>query len=170
MRFPETYLQDYAESKAAGERALTEAQDILSVAIAPHQVYGPHDALFLSSILSAAESNMLRKFGNGQNRVAFTHVDNYCHGLILGYDALYPGSPCLGKFYVVTDGGYVNFWDAIDQAVVGVGYTSINTRASLPYYFIMPVAYLCNVVGWLTGTKLRLVGYLFFFFVWFNLF
>ena len=39
-------------------------------------------------------------------QVSFTYVDNYCHGLILGYDALYPNSPALGKFYVVTDGDY----------------------------------------------------------------
>ena len=33
-------------------------------------------------------------------------MDNYCHGLILGYDALYKGSPALGSFYIVTDGGF----------------------------------------------------------------
>ena len=30
--------------------------------------------------------------------ISFCHVDNYCHGLILGAAALYPGSPALGKW------------------------------------------------------------------------
>lgn len=32
-------------------------------------------------------------FGNGKNKVSFTYLDNYCHGLILGYDALYKVTP-----------------------------------------------------------------------------
>ena len=39
----------------------------------------------------------LRVFGNGENKISFCHVDNYCHGLILGAKALYPGSPALGQ-------------------------------------------------------------------------
>ncbi len=44
-------------------------------------------------------------FGKGTNRISYTHVDNYAHGLILGEQALYPGSPALGGFYIVADGG-----------------------------------------------------------------
>jgi len=51
---------------------------------------------------------MLRIFGNGFNRICFSHVDNYAHGLILGAPALYKGSPALGehislKFTAYTD-------------------------------------------------------------------
>jgi nucleoside-diphosphate-sugar epimerase len=44
----------YAESKANGEKALTDANsppELLTVAIAPHQVYGPRDNLFLPNLL-----------------------------------------------------------------------------------------------------------------------
>lgn len=47
------------------------------------------DNLFLPSLLEAAGNGQLRVFGNGMNKVSFTYLDNYCHGLILGYDALY---------------------------------------------------------------------------------
>lgn len=103
------YLQDYAETKALGEMALTAAcsDELLTVAVAPHQVYGPRDNLFLPNVLEAAGNGMLRVFscartGYGLNRVCFTHVDNYCHGLILCERALYKGSPANGKFYIVT--------------------------------------------------------------------
>lgn len=47
------------------------------------------DMLFMPSLLEAAGKGQLRVFGNGKNKVSFTYLDNYCHGLILGFDALY---------------------------------------------------------------------------------
>lgn len=43
----------------------------------------------MPNLLEAAGKGQLRVFGNGKNKVSFTYLDNYCHGLILGYDALY---------------------------------------------------------------------------------
>ena len=43
--------------------------------------------------MEAAGNGQLRVFGNGKNKVSFTYLDNYCHGLILGYDALYKVTP-----------------------------------------------------------------------------
>ena len=100
------FLQPYAETKALGEKLIRDAcgskeGDLLTIAVAPHQVYGPRDALFLPSLLATAASGKLRIFGNGQNRISFCHVDNYCHGLILGALSLYPGSPSLGKYSTI---------------------------------------------------------------------
>merc|ERR1719439_219042 len=140
------YLQDYAETKALGEMALTKAccKDLMTVAVAPHQVYGPRDPLFLPNVLEAAGTGRLRIFGDGENRICFTHVDNYCHGLILGERALYPGSPALGKFYIVTDGsthvyprGCCDFWRALDEMVVAMGFVSIWSKFKLPRLFLL---------------------------------
>lgn len=56
------YLQEYARTKAMGEKACTDACDesLLTCAIAPHQVYGEQDKLFLPSFIAAAESGLLR--------------------------------------------------------------------------------------------------------------
>eukprot|EP00793_Prasinoderma_coloniale_P002996 PRCOL_00006462-RA len=53
--------------------------------------------------------------------MSFTFVDNYCHGLITAEEALYPGSPALGQFYIVTDDGYELFWEALDRAFCYLG-------------------------------------------------
>ena len=100
------YLQTYAETKAMGEKALTDAccDELMTCAVAPHQVYGPRDNLFLPNLLESAGTGRLRVFGPGTNRICFTHVDNYAHGLIIAERALYAGSPVLGNFYIVTDG------------------------------------------------------------------
>lgn len=37
-----------------------------------------------------------------------------------------------------------------------MGFTSIWSKFKLPYWFIMPIAYLCDVFGWLIGRRLKL--------------
>ena len=103
LTIPKKFLQAYAESKCKGEEACMAAcdgKDLLTVAVAPHQVYGPRDMLFLHNFLLNAKR--LRVFGDGENLVSVCYVDNYCHGLILGERALYPGSPALRNFYICT--------------------------------------------------------------------
>eukprot|EP00611_Tribonema_gayanum_P031056 TRINITY_DN8833_c0_g1_i1.p1 TRINITY_DN8833_c0_g1~~TRINITY_DN8833_c0_g1_i1.p1 ORF type:complete len:366 (-),score=106.07 TRINITY_DN8833_c0_g1_i1:422-1489(-) len=158
LKYPKKYLQLYAETKALAEQEILAAccDELQTISIAPHQVYGPRDSLFLVNLLTVAGQGRLRIFGKGDNKCSFTYVDNYCHGLILGYDALRPGSPALGKFYIVTDGGYQIFWKVLDRAVVAMGFTSIWTKTKLPYLLLMVLAYICNVIGFLLRTKMRL--------------
>ena len=162
------FLQPYASSKALGEKAVLDAcgtneTDLLTIAVAPHQVYGPRDGLFLPNFLETAASGKLRIFGDGENKISFCHVDNYCHGLILGYEALYANSPALGKFYVITDGPAVPFWKVLDQAIVAMGFTSLWSKFKLPGALMMFLAYLCVFFGklysMLTGTPEHIVNY-----------
>lgn len=164
------YLQEYAASKAAGERALRDANcdELLTIAVAPHQVYGPRDNLFMPNMLEAAGTGRLRIFaaqrtGYGLNRVCYTHVDNYCHGLIIAENKLKKKSPVLGKFYIVTDGdthpfteGYAHFWETFDECVIGMGFPSLWSKFKLPLFLLMTIAYACNVFGWFTGMRLKL--------------
>ena len=48
--------------------AACDGKDLLTVAVAPHQVYGPRDYLFLHNFLLNAKR--LRVFGPGDNLVA----------------------------------------------------------------------------------------------------
>lgn len=159
------YLQEYAKTKAEGERLLTDAccDELMTVAVAPHQVYGPRDTLFMPNIIETAAMGKLRVFGQGRNRVCFTYVDNYCHGLILGERALYRGSPALGQFYICTDAGthrhpegYCYLWKELDSVVTSLGLPSISNKFHLPRLFLLSLGYLCNIIGWLLGKKLKL--------------
>jgi nucleoside-diphosphate-sugar epimerase len=168
--FAPVFLQPYAETKAQGEKLVRDAcgtgdkdTDLLTVAVAPHQVYGPRDGLFLPNLLSAAGTGSLRVFGSGENRISFCHVDNYCHGLILGAEALYPHSPALGKFYIITDGPPIKFWHVLDEAAIAMGFTSLFSKFHLPVWLMMCVAYLTVFLGdcfaMLTGTPKHVVNY-----------
>mmetsp|Transcript_3287 Transcript_3287/g.11925 ORF Transcript_3287/g.11925 Transcript_3287/m.11925 type:complete len:352 (+) Transcript_3287:91-1146(+) len=156
------FLEDYAETKAMGEVALRQANDghtLLTVAIAPHQVYGPRDMLFLPNLLKAAGNGQLRIMGSGENMVSFTHVDNYASALIDAEAQLYPGSAVLGKFYIVTDGDPRKFWVMLDEAVVAMGWPSLKTKLRLPYWLLYPIACIVEGVGALTGRKFKLTRF-----------
>ena len=158
---PKTFLQPYAESKAMGERAMMEACDgktFFTIAVAPHQVYGPRDMLFLHNFLINAKR--LRIFGSGENLISMCYVDNYCHGLILAERALYPDSPALRKFYICTDGEPVKLWDFLDRAFVELGYPSLRAKFRLPgWSFMMPLAHVCDAVGYVLGRKFKLTPF-----------
>lgn len=156
---PGHFTAPYAETKAMGEIAVRRAccAELLTINVAPHQVYGPRDSLFLPNFLAAAHSGQLRVIGNGENLVSMCHVDNYCHGLIIAIDALYVDSPALGRFYLVTDGNKpCNLWRLLDSAVVGMGYKSLFDKFMVPALLMYIIAYFLVVVGWILGTQFRI--------------
>ena len=159
LPMPESgWLAMYAEAKAYGEMAVSKAccDDLLTVSVAPHQVYGPYDKLFLPNLLETAGNGRLRIFGSGQNMISVTYVDNYCHGLICASDALVPSSPVLGKFYVVTDPRPVYFWKFVNDAVTAMGFTDLYSKFHLPVWLLYTLAYAANVVGWCIKKKFKL--------------
>lgn len=160
------YVAEYSATKAEGEILFREAckrNELLFIAVAPHTVYGPRDNLFLPNMLEAAGVGKLRIFGKGDSRVGYTHVDNYCHGLIIAEKQLYDGSPHLCKFYVCTDGathpdprGFSIFWKELDRAIVGMGFDSLYEKFALPFLLLRIVAFFCDMISSVTGTKLKL--------------
>lgn len=155
---PGEFLQEYAETKARGEMIVREAcgEELLTVVVAPHQVYGPRDPLFLPNLLYPAETKRLRIFGDGKNMVSFCYVDNYADAMIKAADELYTDSPCLGKFYIVTDDKPQYLWDFIDKAGVEMGYESIKTRTYLPNWLMFGIAYAGVAVTSVTGMNFRI--------------
>ncbi|KAL3924626.1 MAG: hypothetical protein SGARI_005998, partial [Bacillariaceae sp.] len=159
MPIPDHFVALYAETKAAGEKAVNKACDnetFLTVSVAPHQVYGPHDSLFLPKLLEAAGSGKLRIFGKGENKISLCHNDNYCHGLLCGADALYKDSPALRKYYVVTDDEPQYFWNILNTAIVAMDFTDLNSKVHLPVWLLYGVAYFCNFLTFLTGKQFKL--------------
>lgn len=158
LPYPEKYLAMYAETKAKGEMEVSKAccDELLTISVAPHQVYGPYDNLFLPNLLETAGNGRLRIFGNGRSIISVCYVDNYAHGLMCGADALYPGSKALGKFYIVTDGKPVNFWEFINQAIVAMGFVDLRTKFHLPVWLLYAVAYVATFIGAMVGKKFKL--------------
>lgn len=158
LPFPKKWLAMYAETKAYGEMEVSKAccDELLTIAVAPHQVYGPYDNLFLPNLLETAGNGRLRIFGSGRSIISVCYVDNYVHGLLCGADVLYKDSPALGKFYIVTDGKPQLFWKMINQAVVAMGFTDLYSKYHLPVLLLYSLAYIANALGYILNRKFKL--------------
>lgn len=158
LPIPTKFLAMYAETKAYGEMEVTKAccDELRTVSVAPHQVYGPHDNLFLPNLLETAGNGRLRIFGTGRSKISVCFVDNYAHGCLCGADALYPQSPALGKFYIVTDDEPQLFWKMINEAVVAMGFVDLYSKFHLPVWLLYTVAYIATALGYITGKKYKL--------------
>ena len=160
LEIPDKFLAMYAETKAYGEKDVHKACDpdngFFTISVAPHQVYGPHDPLFMPALLETAGSGKLRVFGKGENKISVCYVDNYCHGLICGADVLEKGSDALAKFYIITDGSEQYFWRILNEAVVAMGFKDLFKKFHLPIWFLMVIAHAANGLGWVLGKKFKL--------------
>mmetsp|Transcript_65947 Transcript_65947/g.137714 ORF Transcript_65947/g.137714 Transcript_65947/m.137714 type:complete len:444 (+) Transcript_65947:77-1408(+) len=166
----QTQIHEYATTKARGEKALLDANGnkgeqgnvLATCAVAPHQVYAPQDQLFLPAMIETAKSGKLRLFGDGENVVSFCHAENISHGLIVGGSKLYEEgseSKAAGEFFVVTDGTAVSFWDAVNDAVVELGYPSIYERVRYPMPLLVVVAWIGVLFTKITGKFIKLTPF-----------
>ena len=159
LPIPKKFLAYYAETKAYGEVEVSKAccDALLTISVAPHQIYGPHDRLFLQKFLETCGQDRLRIFGTGNYLISICYVDNYCHGLMCGADQLRKDSPALGKFFIVTDGNEPrNLWQLINSASVAMGFTDLNTKMHLPVWFLFILATMANILGFLLNKKFKL--------------
>ncbi len=148
MQMCSTFLEEYAKTKAVAEMKIREANNgdsLMTIAVAPHQVYGPYDSLFLPNFLANGEK--LRIFGSGENCISVCYVDNYCHGLICAFRSMEKGAKCLGGYYVITDGGKVNLWQLLDSAITFHGMTSLFSKFKLPASLLYPIAHVGKFFG-----------------------
>lgn len=155
---PKKWLATYAETKYYGEVEVHKAccDDLLTISVAPHQVYGPHDKLSMPKLMETSGNGRLRIFGKGGWRISMCYVDNYAHGLMCGADALYKDSPALAKFYIITDGPPVVYWDVLSEASIVMGFQDLRNKAHLPLWLLYMAATVANIVGALIGKKFKL--------------
>lgn len=148
---PQEHLHEYSRSKAEGTWAglrAARAAGIAACAVAPHQVYGPMDRLFLPALLRAARGGLLRVFGPGDNLISLCHVDNCAHAHILAAGALGRGDKGVeGELFVVTDTGAVYLWDAISSAAEQCGLGRLENRCHLSPPLLYAAAYASAAVS-----------------------
>jgi len=111
------FLAAYPASKAAAEKLLLEAngEDLATVALRPHLIFGPRDPHIIPRLLERARAGRLMVVGDGTNRVGLTYVDNAAHAHLCAARALKPGAACAGQAYFVTNEESVVLWEWIAE-------------------------------------------------------
>ena len=106
LPYPDHYEAAYPETKAAAERLVLAAdgEDLSTVALRPHLVWGPGDRTLVPNIVERARSGQLRLVGDGSKLIDTTYIDNAVDAHVAAADRLSPGSPCCGRAYFISNG------------------------------------------------------------------
>jgi nucleoside-diphosphate-sugar epimerase len=111
------WLCHYPRSKAMAEKMVLDASrdELLTCALRPHLIWGPHDNHLLPRLILRASQGRLRRIGRGENLIDMVYVENAAQAQLQAADRLSPASPVAGNAYWITQGEPVNCWEWINQ-------------------------------------------------------
>lgn len=103
--YPRHYYNNYQYSKAIAERKIlaVNGDDLATVALRPHLIWGPDDPHLVGRLAERARSGKL-KLVNRDNLVDCTYIDNAVSAHLQAAGKLAPGSICAGRAYFITNG------------------------------------------------------------------
>ena len=130
--YPRRYLAAYPETKAVAERLVLEANcdDLLTVALRPHLVWGPGDPHLIPRVIERARQGRLMRVGDGTNLVDVTYIDNAAEAHLLAARALSPGAPSTGRAYFISQGEPVRLWPWLNEILARVGAPRVSRAIS----------------------------------------
>ncbi len=135
--YADNFLSDYPRTKSIAERRVLESnsENLATVALRPHLIWGPGDPHLVPRILERARSGSLRLLGDRTNEVDSVYVDNAADAHILAADRLAPGSAVAGKAYFITQGEPMPLADLINRILAAGGLPPVQRRipAGLAY-------------------------------------
>jgi nucleoside-diphosphate-sugar epimerase len=138
--YPERYLAPYPHTKALAERFVLARQELATVAIRPHLIWGPGDPHIFPRLLARARKGRLLRIGDGRNKVDVTYVENVAEAHIQAADALSERSALRGRAYFIGQEQPVNLWEFIDTVVTRAGCRPV--RRAIPAGAAMRAAWL----------------------------
>ncbi len=130
--YPERYLADYPETKAAAERMVLAANgsNLATVALRPHLIWGPGDPHLIPRVIARAHRGRLMQVGDGENLVDVTYVDNAAAAHLLAADVLEPKAACAGRAYFVSQGEPVRLWPWLNDILAAVDAPQVTRSVS----------------------------------------
>ena len=136
--YAEHFEAFYGESKAEGERLLLAAasNDLKTVALRPHLVWGPGDTSILPRLVQRARAGQLRRIVSPPKRSGHTYIDDAVQAHLLAADLLLTGGEAAaritGKPYFITAGEPVETWTFINALLGAAGEPPVEKSMSLP--------------------------------------
>ncbi|XP_064607875.1 sterol-4-alpha-carboxylate 3-dehydrogenase, decarboxylating-like [Liolophura sinensis] len=141
----------YTETKILQEKEVLAAtcEDLFTVAIRPHGIFGPRDPQLLPTAVNLSQQGKFKVIiGDGKNLVDFTHVYNVVEGHILAAEHLYNSSVVCGQAYNITNDEPVYFWTFLTRLLVDLGYRP--PKYHIPFFLLFYVAlilqFVCNLL------------------------
>jgi nucleoside-diphosphate-sugar epimerase len=130
--YPQHFEASYPETKAQAEKLVLKANgdDLATVALRPHLIWGPGDQHLVPRIIARAKIGALRRIGCRPLLVDSVYVDNAALAHLLAADRLQPRSPISGKTYFVSQGEPRPLWDLINMILEAAGVPPVTRHIS----------------------------------------
>ncbi len=111
------FLCNYPKTKAQAEYEVLEANSdqLATVALRPHLIWGPGDNHLVPRIVSRAKAGKLKLVGDGTNRVDATYIDNAAAAHLAAADNLQNGAECAGNAYFISNDEPIAMKDLLNQ-------------------------------------------------------
>ena len=126
----------YSRTKAEAERLLLAAasDELRTVALRPHLVWGPGDTSLLPRLVERGRSGALRRIDGPAKRTDVTYIDDAVQAHLLAAERLLAGGEAAarvsGKAYFLNSGEPVEIWEFIDRLLAAAGVAPIEKRVS----------------------------------------
>lgn len=131
--YPRRWLCHYPHSKALAEQHVLAANgrdDLMTCALRPHLIWGPRDEHLIPRLLDRARQGLLRRVGDGSNRIDMIHVANAAQAHLQAAAAMRPGAAVCGRAYFLSQGAPVNCWDWINDILGLAGLSPVSKSIS----------------------------------------
>lgn len=128
--YPAKYSADYPRTKALAEQKVLAAADhsLRTVALRPHQIWGPGDPHFVPRLIALAKE--LKQIGRGKNLVDTTYIDNAAEAHVLAADRLAENPGISGNKYFISQDEPIPVWDMINAILKAAELEPINGSVS----------------------------------------
>lgn len=115
--YPKSHMAPYPATKAIAEREILAAnsENLFTVSLRPHLIWGPGDRHLVPTIISRAKSGRLIQVGDGNNLVDTSFIEDCVAAHLLAMKALASNPQVRGRAYFVSQGEPVKLWDWINQ-------------------------------------------------------
>ena len=143
---PKKYLAHYPRTKAEAERLVLEAngQDLATVALRPHLIWGPGDTQLFPRIVERHRAHRLMLVGSGDNLVDTTFVDNAARAHLDAAKRLEPCGAAAGRVYFISQGDPRRIRSMIDDLLGAAGLPPV--KRSIPECAAYVAAWLVEMV------------------------
>ena len=132
-------LCHYAASKIAAEKAVLAAngEQLRTVAIRPHLVWGPGDQNLIPRLLDRGRAGVLKIVGTGGNRVDIAYINNVVHAHLLAAKNLREIGTAAGQAFFIGQKEPVVLWDWINELFAMEQIPLVKKRIPFPLAYMV---------------------------------
>lgn len=130
--YPPAYKAAYPETKALAEQLVlsSNGEDLATVVLRPHLIWGPGDTQLVPRILDRARKGRLFKIRGEPKLVDFTYIDDAARAHLLAANRLKIGSRSAGRVYFITQDSPMPLWDFIERVLAAAELPPIKRTVS----------------------------------------